>query len=559
MAGKYLGKGKTKTGVIEETVDGKWKNWAIGIDIHKKFAQVAVIIPDYDDGRYQKFQQKFDTDYVSLRKMRDWLNEFREKYGDTDYAIESTAMYHRPVCYALNGYFTLILVNPALVGDGKKKTDKYDAGKLAYHALTGIWDPAYIYTEYQHQEKTVSRRLQKAVAGITAASNAISTTLLDYDILFTREIKPLSQSGKAILESIISGEKSPEKAASAAKYYVRSTTPEAVAKFELIRESLTDLPNLPESVRETLTHLYDTAEHFSKLHNRYSFILDEIIGNDRLKYDDGRILSGLEVKNLLLTQPGAGHRFCQVYIAEMGLEVAKRFKTAEESCAFAGLDPSKRVSADKVTSTRSRRGNVHMHSAAIQCAQGILQMGKRDNPLSKWGRAYKARNGGDGKAHNMAIAGIAKRMMISSYHIVRTGSEYNSENYDYENYKVDAAKKMRKISLQVKELGEEIRKLELDDTVKSVATETIHQINEIIGIKGGFVLNPEKPDNSITDLNLNQRTFNVLINNGIDRISALWFNLTNGKLLEISKFGEKSYKEVVSALKLKGYLLEGEK
>ncbi len=558
MAGKYLGRGKTKTGTISETVvEGKWKAWAVGVDIHKKFAQVSVIIPDYVTGRYQRYDQKFDTDYAALRRMRDWLLEFRAEYGPTDYAIESTAMYHRPVVYALDGYLGLILVNPALIGDGKKKTDKYDAGKLAYHALTGIWDLAYISSEYQHQEKTLSRRLQKAVAGMTAASNAISTTLLDYDILLTREIKPLSQSGRGIIEAIINGEKNPEKAASAAKYYHRSTTPEAAAKYDLIQESLTDLPNLPEPVRETLEHLYNTACHFISLNERYSFILDEVIEGDSIEYDDGRTLTGKEVKEFLLTQPGVGPRFCQVYIAEMGLKVATRFKTALESCAYAGLDPSKRVSADKVVSAKSRGGNTHMHATAIQCSQGILQMGRRDNPLSKWGRAYKARNGGDGKAHNMAVAGIAKRLMISSYHIVRTGKDYNPENYDYENYKVDAAKKMRKIQLSAKELAQSIKKLEIDDAVKSIASEAIHQIGEIIGIKGGFVLNPEKPDCKIIDLDLNQRTYNVLISHDIDRVSILWFYLISGKLTELSKFGEKSYKEVVLRLKENGYLIEG--
>ncbi len=73
-------------------------------------------------------------------------------------------MYHRPVVYALDGYFGLILVNPALVGDGKKKTDKYDAAKLACHALTGIWDLAFITSELQHQARTISRRRSKALS-----------------------------------------------------------------------------------------------------------------------------------------------------------------------------------------------------------------------------------------------------------------------------------------------------------------------------------------------------------------------------------------------------------
>ncbi|ETR71478.1 MAG: transposase [Candidatus Magnetoglobus multicellularis str. Araruama] len=100
-------------------------------------------------------------------------------------------------------------------------------------------------------------------------------------------------------------------------------------------------------------------------------------------------------------------------ISEAGLDVVKRFESASALQAFAGFDPSKTYSADKVRSKKSKKGNKYIHTTTIQIAQAILQHGKNENKLAKWGRLYKLRMGG---AHNQAIAAIGKRIINISYH-----------------------------------------------------------------------------------------------------------------------------------------------
>jgi len=99
--------------------------------------------------------------------------------------------------------------------------------------------------------------------------------------------------------------------------------------------------------------------------------------------------------------------------------------------AFAGFDPSKTYSADKILSSKSRKGNKYLHTTTVQVAQGLLQHGKRDNPLAKWGWAYEARLGYTTDAHKQAVAGVGKRVIHISYHILRTGKAYDGSRYHW--------------------------------------------------------------------------------------------------------------------------------
>ncbi len=76
---KYLGKGKMIPGKIEEEIlDSSWKIWSIGFDIHLKTVFVAVLVPDYKENKIQRYICKYETDYISLQKMKKWLLDFKK-------------------------------------------------------------------------------------------------------------------------------------------------------------------------------------------------------------------------------------------------------------------------------------------------------------------------------------------------------------------------------------------------------------------------------------------------------------------------------------------------
>ena len=469
--------------------------------------------------------------------------------------IESTSTYHRPVVHALADDFDPIIINPALAGSSKKKADKYDAGLLAYHGLTGIWEKSFIPSGLQHDLTVISRRLIKAKQGITRATNAIGSRLIDYNLLIPREIQVYSESGKSILQAIVEGVKNPADAVNRATYYSANLhIPDRKDKYQRLVEALTSLPNITDHFRQLLNSLMDEADFFQRQCLIYQNWVSELLQNMSISYKDGRTLSGTDIVNLLKTIPGVGTRFGEILIAEASIDIEKRFGNAQALESFAGFDPSKTYSADKVRSTKSKKGNKYIHTTTIQVAQSILQHGKQDNPLAKWGRLYKSRMGGTTAAHNRAVAGIGKRIIKIAYHIVRTGKSYDGSRYNFNVHQTKMVKRLKQVSKHVNEIVNEIHASETDESAKIVVSEAIQGLSSIAGIEGAFRLNPNIKDKQIKEFGFKKRICTILTTAGIINFSTLWFRIVQGTLMDIDYFGKKSYAEVIEVLVDAGYI-----
>ncbi len=555
---KYLGSGTMIPGAIEEQlVDSQWKTWSIGCDVHLKTVFVAVLVPDYAQGLIQRFVVKYATDYQSLQAMKTWLLDFKNRYGETEFVIESTSTYHRPVVHALHGEFDPIIINPALAGQTKKKADKYDAALLAYHGLTGVWEKSYLPCGLQHDLTVVSRRYMKATQEITRATNAIGTRLLDENLLLPREIQMKSASARAIVQAIADGVRTPVEAVNRATYYAdHHDIPEREATYRQLIDALTVLPDVSASARHVFNALLLDIRHWERQCVLYHTWMADLLTALTVTYPDGRRLTGAELIALLRTIPGVGARYGEVFLAEAGLDMVNRFRHARAVEAFAGFDPSKTYSADKVLSSSSRKGNTYLHTTTVQIAQGLLQHGKRQNPLAAWGRAYKARMGGTTDAHKQAVAAVGKRLIRISYHIVRTATPYDGSQYHFTARQTKVVKQLRQVTTRVQDLVDNIHRSEVDDTARAIATEAIHAFSSIAGIEGGFTLNAATADVPVSTLGFTTRTSRVLTKAGITTLSILWFRLIQGTLMEVKLFGRKSYEEVVAGLVNSGRILK---
>ncbi|ETR68335.1 MAG: transposase IS116/IS110/IS902 family protein [Candidatus Magnetoglobus multicellularis str. Araruama] len=462
-----------------------------------------------------------------------------------------------PIVHALNGEFDPIIINPAHAGNSKKKADKFDASLLAYHGLTGIWEKSFIPSGIQHDLTIVNRRFMKAKQGITKATNAIGARLIDYNILLPREIQVYSSSGKSILQAIVDGITDPVVAVKRATYYsCNLNMPDRNKKYQRLVEALTALPNLSAYARHVIGALMNEADFFERQCIIYHNWMSDLLKKIKITYDDGRVLTGLDIVDLLKTIPGVGSRYGEVLISETGIDIEKRFENAPALQSFAGFDPSKTYSADKVRSKKSKKGNKHIHTVTIQIAQAMLQHGKKDNPIAKWGRLYKMRMGGTSAAHNQAIAAIGKRIINISYHIIRTGKPYDGNRYNFNAHQTKMEKRLKQVATRVQDLAHEIHASEIDESARIIATEAIHALSSIAGIEGNFTLNSGVQDRPISELGFKRRTCNILLKAGIISFSMLWFRITQGTLLDIDRFGNKSYNDVVKGLVESGYILE---
>lgn len=550
---KYLGKDRLPIGQENvETLSGRWLPAAAGIDIHKHTLTATVLIPDFTTQTITKHAQKFSTDYNALRELRDWLNSFKP-YGLTRYGIEATSTYYRPVEYALQGHLEQVLINPFLLKE-RRKTDAKDSYTIAYTVLTGLFQPTLPTPDIQQQLKTLNRRLRKATERRTAASNAIETTLTNYNILIGQHLRMLSASGRAIIEAIISGASTPEKAAEAATYYSQSSLEERQKKYLEILTSLSHLPDFPEAARFTIRQLYSTALFFDEQITAYRQEIDQLLTTFKAITPDGEILiTAQEAYDLLLTIPGANQHFALTFIAECGLDM-RRYPSAAHLVSYCGFNPEKRVSADKVTSASSLPGNKVMHAITTQIAQALLQTSKT-NPLAIWGRQYRTRNGSSAGAHNMAVAAVARRLINATWYILTKKEPYRDDNYDFTVSEKNAQREVKRLLRHANEVSNTVNRNDINPATRAQALAIMSSVAALIGADFSHLrIVPGRPDCPITDLNLPSRVTTTLAKRDMTKVSQLVFAWASQTLADTPGIGETSLNLIIESLLTHNYL-----
>ena len=126
-----------------------------------------------------------------------------------------------------------------------------------------------------------------------------------------------------------------------------------------------------------------------------------------------------EQVELLRSIPGVGLLTSMVYVTEIG--DINRFKKDDQYIAYIGLVPGKHASADKDPKGRlSKRGNKRIRTAIILSAW----MSIRNNPeMAAYYETYKSK----GKASNVAIIKIARKLALRMKAVIRDRRKYESK------------------------------------------------------------------------------------------------------------------------------------
>jgi transposase len=132
---------------------------ACGIDVHKDTLAVCVLV--YREGREVEARYKeFATHQKALTALRNWLSAQKV----THVGMESTGVYWKPVWYALENHFQLLLANPfqvkALPG---KKTDKRDSHWLAELLAHGLMAGSFVPPEQTRALRDLINTLPREV------------------------------------------------------------------------------------------------------------------------------------------------------------------------------------------------------------------------------------------------------------------------------------------------------------------------------------------------------------------------------------------------------------
>ena len=376
--------------------------YGVGIDCHSKFIQTCVLIANGSE--ILQYEEEFQCLWPNLIAAKKWILEVIGKHGlsvgedaPLRFTLESTGCYHIPVIRALDGVPSV--VNPLLASPSRRKTDVLDARLLAYHALTGLWPASFIATELTEQLRVLMKLRSQCTRTLTRALNRICNYMLRFGHTYHVTKALQTPAGYAITIELCNGSVPNDDGV------CPKGLPEHMRKpvLELLDESAVQ----KAMAASYLKQFYDLAKEMTDI------------------TEDGIVLNGTDIISLLSTVPGLGPVGRASWLAEA--VTWTRFPSAKACSAFAGFDPSLKVSAGHVTQQARRKGNTTLHDAILKSAGSLIT--RRSEPLGKWGFAlYKRAIKGGWKK---ACSAVGRRMIVGIWNMLRTGKEWSLDGYHF--------------------------------------------------------------------------------------------------------------------------------
>ena len=161
----------------------------LGIDVHKRYAQVAVM-------------DETGEIVEEVRVENANLDDLAQRYAGADAAIEATSNYYH-IHDTLSEHLDVTVAHPKelnQIADSDKKTDRVDAKELARMVRLNSVPESYVPTDKIREARALVRGRQTLVENRTKYANKIHGLLSDHGI--TEDVKPLSVEGREFLREL---------------------------------------------------------------------------------------------------------------------------------------------------------------------------------------------------------------------------------------------------------------------------------------------------------------------------------------------------------------------
>ena len=405
------------------------------VDVGKDVIAVAVRLPgDGPDGR-QTVKRTFKTFYGVLREAARWL----VSPGVTHVAMEATGIYSMPVCHALieHGDFEKVLVCNA--GHVKnvpgRKTGLADAEWLVQLLECGLLAGSFIPPADIKAARDVIRYRAKVVQSRTSEVQRLGNVLQDAGITIDSVASSIvTKSGRAMIESLIDGERRPEVLADLAIGRMRPKIPDLAMALEgRFGEHHALMCRL---------HL-DHIDHLEAMIAKLDAQIEAMMAPFRAQRD------------LLTTIPGIGPLAAAAVISEAGADIREFFPDAAHLASWAGMCPGNHESAGKRRSGKRRKGNRHLQPVLAECGwaavrhPGYLKALYRRHVM-KWG-GYRSQ-----LAKKKAIIVVAHAVLVIIWHVLATGKPYDELGEDYFTRRADPERETRRLIAKLEALGHRV-------------------------------------------------------------------------------------------------------
>lgn len=253
----------------------------------------------------------------------------------------------------------------------KRKTDRDDALKLARLEAVGEVDPVAIPDRKTRQWKSLIGLRKRLVSERVRTQNRIRGVLVCQGLMSPRGFSAWTTAGLNGLAAL--------------SRPLAECPPDELWRGELV-VLIDRFRFLEQQIQITETHLDGIAKR------------------------DPRV-------RLLLSMPGVGPRTAEVIVAH--LPDAKRFHSADEVSAYAGLVPRQYQSGETDRRGRiTRRGPRLLRAALVECAWCSLR-------YNAWAKETWLRLQANGLSKKKAIVALARKLLVRAWAILRTGKPWS--------------------------------------------------------------------------------------------------------------------------------------
>ena len=414
---------------------------------------------------------------ATTRALVELANHLRRQ-GIQRVVLESTSDYWRPFYYLLEAAgLTVWLVNAAQAKNvpGRPKTDKIDAVWLAKLAERSMVSPSLVPTEPMRQVRDLARARFDLVEDRARVKQRIEKLLEDALIKISSVLTDIhGVSGRAMIEALIAGRRSPKALAELARGRARARS---AALEEALDGRFTDHhARLARLLLGQLDELTARIEEVTALLEAAITALtppqadtDTPTGDGGDGDDDGdgdrdgdsggapaqpapgRYARAVE-RRCAIT--GAGADTEPAVIGEIGLDMSV-FGTHQRLCSWAKVAPRTVQSGRKNGRARTGRGNPYLKAALAQMAMGAAKtdtfLGERYRRLIK--RMPKAK----------ALVALQRSILVIIFHLLADPTaEFTDLGSDFYQRRIDRARRTTHLLRQLHALGYQVQLTETE-------------------------------------------------------------------------------------------------
>lgn len=371
-----------------------------GIDVHKTFDVVAIVIAD-DYGRISFKMGHFNNFPSGLREMKAFL----QRWGCTQVCMESSGAYWIPVYDALEPITTeLVVAHPKYTKprDGKK-SDPRDARWIAKLFMCDMVSASFIPPQDIRDLRALLRYRSKLVNTRSSeknrARNCLTVSGIKLDDVFT---DVLGKSSRSIIDHMLDHPNEPFDVAP----FIKKNCKHSVAEIQAAVEGSIS-PAQAIKLRQCLKHidqLDESIEQIEEAMRQYA-------------------LSHAETVNLIKTIPGFGSDLAALTVlGEIGDDMSV-FADAKHLTSWVGVCPRPDTSANKVKRSRISRAGTYLKPLLVQVANALVR--SKDHPeIVERYRRLKARRG-----HQKAIIAVCRMLVVAIWHVLHDHVPYSADGF----------------------------------------------------------------------------------------------------------------------------------